>query len=105
MSTYAGADIFPDELELPDDGTVKDAMSVNVPFEGLADRTVYNKGRGDELDALTRALVALNWWPAGVYVATPSNASCNGLHWLTTARGGVANAVDLSFDGGETYVS
>jgi hypothetical protein len=52
---------FPTSLTLPDDGDQRDAASVNVPFEGLADRTAFlysNKGfdqsansGGDDPDA------------------------------------------------------
>src|SRR5690606_41999531 len=36
---------FPSALELPDDADKRATASVNVPLEGLADRTVYNRER------------------------------------------------------------
>lgn len=43
MSTYGGSNTFPSLITIPDDGDVIDASSVDVPLEGLADRTVYLK--------------------------------------------------------------
>ena len=38
---YAGSSAFPASILLPDDGEPIEAGSVNVPFEGVADRTVW----------------------------------------------------------------
>lgn len=40
-TTYGGANTYPANITLPSDGDVKNAASVNVPLEGLADRTAY----------------------------------------------------------------
>ena len=42
-STYAGTDVFPATITIPDDGDAATASSVNAAFEGLADRTTYLK--------------------------------------------------------------
>ncbi|WP_437279358.1 hypothetical protein WME90_02020 [Sorangium sp. So ce375] len=46
MAQYEGNDTFPASTELVNDGTVRDAGSVNVPVEAALDRTVYLRGRG-----------------------------------------------------------
>jgi hypothetical protein len=60
MSTlYGGANSFPVNITIPSDGDTKDAASVNVSLEGLADRTKYLKGfidgtsSGGTLDGVT----------------------------------------------------
>lgn len=47
MSQYAGSNTFPTSFEEVDDGTVRDAASVNVGLEALADRTVWLKSEID----------------------------------------------------------
>jgi len=42
-STYAGNNVFPGQITEPSDGEPGTVASVNVPLEGLADRTVYLK--------------------------------------------------------------
>lgn len=43
-TTYAGDETnFPTDVTLPSDGDPKDASSINVPLEGLADRTAWLK--------------------------------------------------------------
>jgi hypothetical protein len=54
-STYAGASTFPANITIPDDGDPLNASSVNVPLEGLADRTVKLK---DDATADAAALAA-----------------------------------------------
>ncbi|WP_437982916.1 hypothetical protein [Sorangium sp. So ce117] len=41
MAEYSGQDRFPGSFETLNDGTVRDAASVNVGLEALADRTAY----------------------------------------------------------------
>ncbi|WP_437935311.1 hypothetical protein [Sorangium sp. So ce341] len=41
MAEYSGQDRFPGSFETLNDGTVRDAASVNVGLEALADRTTY----------------------------------------------------------------
>lgn len=48
--TYAGTATYPANITCPDDGDARNASSVNVPLEGLADRAAYLKSK---LDALT----------------------------------------------------
>lgn len=43
MSVYNGNDTFPTGVTITDDGDNKSASSVDVPFEGLADRTKWLK--------------------------------------------------------------
>src|SRR5262245_44010534 len=45
-STYAGANAYPTDITIPDDGDAADVNSVNPAFEGLADRTTYLAARG-----------------------------------------------------------
>lgn len=49
-TTYAGNPVFPDSITLPADGEPPAVASVNVPFEGLADRTKYLKAQTDAMD-------------------------------------------------------
>ena len=42
-STYAGNLAWPNEVTLPSDGETIDVADVNVPIEGLMDRTSYLK--------------------------------------------------------------
>ncbi len=46
-TTYAGTATFPASITIPSDGDTRDAASVNVGAEGLADRTVYLKQKTD----------------------------------------------------------
>ncbi|WP_437647884.1 hypothetical protein [Sorangium sp. So ce362] len=46
MAQYEGNDSFPASAELVNDGTVRDAGSVNVLLEAALDRTVYLRSRG-----------------------------------------------------------
>lgn len=52
-TTYSGANAFPTSITLPADGEAPVVASVNVPMEGLADRTTYLKARTDAIDGLT----------------------------------------------------
>lgn len=58
-STYAGASSFPTNITIPDDGDPRTAASVNVAFEGLADRTVWAKRQSVTRVADVAALKAL----------------------------------------------
>lgn len=49
-STYGGNNVFPSLVTLPSDGEPQVVASVNVPLEGIADRTVYLKTRADSYD-------------------------------------------------------
>lgn len=56
-TTYAGANVFPTTITLPADGEPPLVASVNVPLEGVADRTTWLKARADAADgALVRDL-------------------------------------------------
>jgi hypothetical protein len=46
VADYAGNDTFPASADLVNDGTVRDAASVNVGAEAALDRTVYLRNRG-----------------------------------------------------------
>jgi hypothetical protein len=49
-STYAGNNVFPANITEPSDGEPPVVASVNVPLEGLADRTIWLKTRTDAAD-------------------------------------------------------
>jgi hypothetical protein len=49
---YAGADSFPTDYTIPDDGDARTAASVDVAFEALGDRTIYLKNRLAALGAV-----------------------------------------------------
>lgn len=51
-TTYAGTDVFPITITLPADGDPPVVASVNVPLEGLADRTAYLKSVTDSMDGV-----------------------------------------------------
>lgn len=38
---YAGQEVYPQQVDLPDDGVKRDASEVNVPFEAVLDRTAW----------------------------------------------------------------
>lgn len=63
MSTYAGVPVYPTTITIPDDGpgNGRQAGSVNVPMQGLADRAAFLKAQTDLLNAATGWLRALNW--------------------------------------------
>lgn len=65
---YPGSPAFPGSILLPDDGEPIEAGSVNVPFEGVADRTVWLYQR---CFAVAEFLVPTVAWvaPAGVAYA------------------------------------
>lgn len=78
MAQYAGSDVFPVSFEEVNDGTARDAASVNVGLESLADRTIWLKNRTLDLTgpitfdgAVTfNQLVTAN---ANIYLATGSD--------------------------------
>lgn len=54
-STYAGNPAtFPATVTIPDDGDARNAASVNVPLEGLADRTANLNARTTTVEAYPR---------------------------------------------------
>ncbi|WP_438041457.1 hypothetical protein [Sorangium sp. So ce128] len=55
MAQYEGNDTFPESAELVNDGTVRDAGSVNVPVEVALDRTTYLRNVGFR---------RVGWWSA-----------------------------------------
>ncbi|MDQ2783209.1 MAG: hypothetical protein M3Y26_11855, partial [Actinomycetota bacterium] len=55
-SAYAGANSFPASVLCPDDGDPENASSVNVPMQGLADRTAWLRASlSERIDTLTAA--------------------------------------------------
>lgn len=96
MSTpYAGANSFPSTLLCPDDGDAENASTVNVPMQGLADRTVYLNTRiADRVDVI----LATSTWTPGVGTSSVSieafgagaggGSGNTGSTVASTARGG-----------------
>ncbi|WP_437798511.1 hypothetical protein [Sorangium sp. So ce693] len=90
MAQYGGNDTFPELAELVNDGSGRDAGSVDVPLEALFDRTRYLGNRhvrvtyhvaydddGDSIAALAPTSTYADWLPAGsnvFYVDVPSVA-------------------------------
>lgn len=100
MTTYSGnATNNPTSITIPDDGDDIDAISVNVPFEGLMDKVVHILHGNPTYEGSTwtfgdATLVKFND-QAGVDVVTPGEL------WLTSAgvaptftRGVTAQSVD-----------
>ena len=81
-STYAGVDSYPAAIQLPTDGDPRNASSVNVALEALADRTAHLKAtvaRGYLLAADNIVLVSTGHvFPAGSAFAV---ADQDGLKW------------------------
>ncbi len=61
-SQYPGADSFPADVTIPDDGDLINASSFDTPYEQLADRTVWLKNRHQT----SRVLLAHPGWGQGL---------------------------------------
>src|SRR6185295_8620622 len=60
---------YPTNVTLPDDGDARSASSVNVPFEGLLDRTAFLKAKvfaiNGEASVLSYSSTSPTTWTAG----------------------------------------
>jgi len=68
-TTYAGSNTFPTAVTIPSDGDTKPAASVNVAFEGLADRTQWLAAR---VNGNNKFLMTVNSSSGGDPVVTES---------------------------------
>ena len=107
MSTITGSPVYPATFVIPDDGSPRDASSVGVPFEALADRTewlkamlggvestVFNASGTYEVPSQCRLLVAVGYGGGGA-----GASGCLGVHplgqWLVPGGGGGGGATEF----------
>lgn len=97
MTLVPGADSFPSQILIPDDvGSPRAAVSVNVPFEGLANRTQYLNLRTPKLGE-NNTFVGINTFSNSVIVndafisrlrqPAPVDLADTGDQTITTAGG------------------
>jgi hypothetical protein len=97
---YAGANVFPATIAMPDDGDPRNASSVNVPHEALADRTVYLKTRFDVLPNQIVSVVGSGLGNPSVFGDFTANGQIGGLAAISGAVVEIGDLiiVDTSFD-------
>ncbi len=95
-SQYAGADLFPTDFLIPDDGDDEDATSVNVALEALGDRTIA-------LQSHSPRLQVIEFLTSGTYA--PAADSRIVAAWVVGCGGGGAElgVMPVSITPGQTY--
>jgi len=106
---YAGANTFPSTILCPDDGDSRQASSQNIPDQGLADRTVYNKlaieGEIAGRSALLNQIPAINFFVGAAVVFGHLAYNPVRRAWIGVGIAANARALRASTDGGQTFAA